>query len=188
MKQALTLIIGLFTVVAAFANEFAPAISEHANTEVKKWLGDAQIVNAVKAQNIANAGLSEADIIKLDKTWRAETSASAQPMINKVLNNSLSAYLKQRQEASAGLYTEIFVMDNKGVNVGQSAITSDYWQGDEAKWQKTYQAGAGAIHISDVEEDESTQTFQSQLSLPVVDPVTGTVIGAVTIGVNVEGL
>jgi hypothetical protein len=82
--------------------------------------------------------------------------------------------------------TEIFVMDNKGLNVGQSDITSDYWQGDEAKWQKTYSVGASAIHISDVAKDESTQSFQSQLSLPVVDPANNQVIGAVTIGINVE--
>ena len=86
------------------------------------------------------------------------------------------------------MVTEIFVMDNKGLNVGQSDVTSDYWQGDEAKWQKTFLAGADAVFIDAVEFDESTQTFQSQLSLPVVDPQSGDVIGAVTIGVNVDTL
>ena len=36
--------------------------------------------------------------------------------------------------------------DNKGLNVGQSDVTSDYWQGDEAKWKKSYKMGAGAVH------------------------------------------
>ncbi|CAN0599908.1 unnamed protein product, partial [Laminaria digitata] len=45
-----------------------------------------------------------------------------------------------------------------------------------------------AVHVSDVEEDESTQTLQSQLSMPVVDPASGQVIGAVTIGVNLDAL
>jgi hypothetical protein len=84
------------------------------------------------------------------------------------------------------MYTEIFVMDNKGLNVGQSDVTSDYWQGDEAKWQKTYQVGPDAIHVSDVEQDESSQVFQAQVSVPVVDG--GQVIGAVTVGVNVDAL
>ncbi|MEM8755288.1 MAG: hypothetical protein AAGF90_20180, partial [Pseudomonadota bacterium] len=74
----------------------------------------------------------------------------------------------------------------KGLNVGQSAKTSDYWQGDEAKWRETYLVGPDAIHVSDVEEDESTQTFQIQVSLPIVDG--GAPIGAVTVGVDVEHL
>ena len=42
------------------------------------------------------------------------------------------------------------------MNVGQSDIISDYWQGDEAKWIKTYAKGAAALHIGKVKEDEST--------------------------------
>jgi hypothetical protein len=86
------------------------------------------------------------------------------------------------------MYTEIFVMDGRGLNVGQSDVTPDYWQGDEAKWQKTYLEGPGAIHIGDIEMDESTQQFQAQVSVSVVDPASGTVIGAVTVGVNVDAL
>jgi glycerol-3-phosphate dehydrogenase len=170
----------------AVANEFAPAITKHADTEVRQWLKDPAVVNAIKAQNQKHASLTQADIDSMDKKWRAETGASGQPMIQAVMANDLSKFLKGKKDGSKGLYTEIFVMDNKGLNVGQSDITSDYWQGDEAKWQKTYSVGASAIHISDVAKDESTQSFQSQLSLPVVDPANNQVIGAVTIGINVE--
>ena len=107
-------------------------------------------------------------------------------MIDKVLGNELSKFLKTVKEQSNGLYTEIFVMDNKGLNVGQSDTTSDYWQGDEAKWKKTYMVGPKAIHVGKVKEDESTQMLQAQTSIAIVDPKTKAVIGAVTIGVNVE--
>ena len=105
-----------------------------------------------------------------------------------LLSNALSSYLKTVKAVSQGLYTEIFVMDNKGLNVGQSDVTSDYWQGDEAKWKKTYKVGPQAMHIGKVKTDESTQTLQSQLSLSIADPDSGQVIGAVTVGVNVEQL
>ena len=173
---------------AAVANEFTAPITKLADTQVRPWLKDPAIVEAVKAQNQKNAGLTQADIDALDKKWRAETGSSSQPMIQAVLSNSLSKLLKARKEGSKGLYTEIFVMDNKGLNVGQSDVSSDYWQGDEAKWKKTYAVGATAVHISDVEKDESTQSFQSQLSLPVVDPANNQVIGAITLGINVERL
>lgn len=173
---------------AALADEFATPMKNLADSEVRAWINDPVIVNAVKAQNQKNAGLTQADIDRLDKQWRAETGASSQPMIKGILSNDLSKFLMKKKEGSGGLYTEIFVMDNKGLNVGQSDITSDYWQGDEAKWQKTYSAGAGSIHVSDVKKDESTQTFQGQLSLPIVDPASNKVIGAITLGVNVEQL
>ena len=94
--------------------------------------------------------------------------------------------LADARDASEGLITEAFAMDHVGLNVAVSDPTSDYWQGDEAKWRQTYKVGADAIHISDVELDESTQTYQSQVSLPVVDPDGGAPIGAVTFGINVE--
>jgi hypothetical protein len=172
----------------AHANEYAAAITEHANKVVKTWLGDPQIIKAIHAQNEANKGMTHEKIMTLDKTWRAETSAAKQPMIQATLANPLSQLLKKKQADSNGLYTEIFVMDAHGLNVGQSETTSDYWQGDEDKWQQTFQKGADAIHISDVEKDESTLTYQSQLSLPIVDPATQKVIGAITLGINVEGL
>jgi hypothetical protein len=79
-------------------------------------------------------------------------------------------------------------MDNKGLNVGQSDVTSDYWQGDEAKWQKTYSVGPAAVFVDKIEQDESTQKFQTQVSISVVDPAGGAVIGAVTVGLDVEML
>jgi hypothetical protein len=178
--------ISVFSLQVASANEYEAPLTDLANSQVKAWLNDAVVVDAIKAQNAKNAGLSQGDIDALDKQWRAETGASSQPMIEETLANALSAYLAGKKDASQGLFTEIFVMDNKGLNVGQSDVTSDYWQGDEGKWKNTFSKGAGAIDIGDVEQDESTQTFQSQLSIAIDDG--GTVIGAITIGVNVEML
>ncbi len=174
------------TINTVSAGEFDAKISAYAD-EIHVWLSDPVIIDAVVAQNTANENLSQGDIDALDKKWRAESSASDQPFINELLGRYISTFLKSKEYAAGGLITEIFVMDNKGLNVGQSQITSDYWQGDEGKWQNTYKNGAGAIDISDVELDESTQTYQSQLSLSVVD-ASGKAIGAITIGLNVEML
>lgn len=183
------IMIGLSLItVSGFANadEVKDSLIALAKNEVQQWLNTPAVWEQVKAQNSRHQGMSEADIISLDKQWRAETSASDQPLIRKVLSTSLSTYLAGIKEKSAGVYTEIFVMDAVGLNVGQSDVTSDYWQGDEAKWQKTYPMGADAFHIGDVEMDESSQQLQVQLSLPVVE--NGSVIGAVTIGINVDAL
>ncbi|MBL4906749.1 MAG: hypothetical protein JKX94_04795 [Sneathiella sp.] len=170
------------------ADEYSAALEELAGNQIKGWAQSSEVVSAIMAQNKKSASLDQAAIDSLDKKWRAETKGGDKSMINAVLSNSLSAYLKNIKEQSEGLYTEIFVMDNKGLNVGQSDVTSDYWQGDEGKWQKSFGAGPSGQLIDDVEFDDSSQTYQSQVSIAIVDPASNEPIGAVTVGVNVEAL
>lgn len=178
----------LISTGASFANEFADELQSLAGGQIAEIAASAEIISAVKAQNTETAGYDQGKIDELDKTWRAEADAVDQPMIDAVLDNDLSAYLADLQSNSGGLFTEIFVMDSKGLNVGQSDVTSDYWQGDEAKWKDTFPAGKGAVHLGELEKDDSTQQLQSQVSVSVTDPDTGENIGAVTFGVNVENL
>ena len=188
-------VLTLFALLATGANSGSVAQSDHKQAildqvapTVRAFMADSRVIEAVLAQNARHASLSQTDIDELDRQWRSETATGGGKLINSLLGNELSDYLATVQESSQGLFSEIFVMDNKGLNVGQSGLTSDYWQGDEAKWQDTYDKGADAMLVDDVEFDESTQTFQSQLSLPVVDSASGAVIGAVTVGVNMDML
>jgi len=173
---------------ALAANEHVGPMQSLGKSKVAAFLKDPAVIAAVKAQNAKNGALDQGKIIELDKKWRAEVKSGGGPLSKGVLANGLSGYLKGVKAKSGGLYTEIFVMDAKGLNVGQSDMTSDYWQGDEAKWKKTYLVGPQAMHVGGVKTDESTQALQSQLSMSVVDPASGKVIGAVTVGVNVEQL
>lgn len=183
-----SIILLLVTSNLALAHEHDNALNDLGKNTLPKWVNNSAVTEQIKSQNSKTKDMSEAEIIVLDKQWRAETNSASQPLIEEVLGRPLSAYLAKVKEESQGLYTEIFVMDAKGMNVGQSDVTSDYWQGDEAKWQKTYLEGPSAIHIGDIEMDESSQQFQAQLSLSVVDPASGTVIGAVTVGINLDAL
>lgn len=189
--------LAVVAVAAMLAMPLAPAtaadgphvapIKEYVTANVLPWLSDPVVVNAIKAQNEKNASLGQADIDKLDKQWRAEVDAGSKPMIDGVMGNELSKFLAQKKEASGGLITEAFVMDDKGLNVGQSDVTSDYWQGDEAKWKETYAVGPDAVFVDEIEKDESTQQLQSQVSVSIKDE-SGKAIGAITLGVNVDAL
>jgi len=185
LAAAAALVLGL---QPAAANEFDTKLRVLAVEKIAHWASDPVILDAIRHQNEATAAYSQDQIDAMDKAWRAEVGAGAHPTIDSVLKTAASDYLRAQRDASGGLYTEVFVMDARGLNAAASDVTSDYWQGDEAKWQQTYTIGAGAIHIGEIELDESTQTYQSQVSMAITDPATGTPIGAVTVGVNVEHL
>jgi hypothetical protein len=172
--------------IAAAEGEHIPAVTAYVNENIKPWLSDPAVISAIKAQNEKNASLSQADIDALDQKWRAGVDGGDMAMIDEVLGNALSEFLREKQQASSGLITEMFVMDDKGLNVGQSDVTSDYWQGDEGKWQKTFGTGGDAIFVDEAEKDESTQMLQSQASVTILDG--GTPIGAITVGINLNDL
>jgi len=172
----------------SYADEFTPALESFYQNHIAEMATNQAIIDAVNSQNTATAGYSLADIEALDKAWRAEVGTSNTPTISPVLDNTTSAMLREQVSEFGGQITEIFIMDAQGLNVAASSVTSDYWQGDEAKHSETYGVGPDALHISEIELDESTQRYQGQISFPVVDPSTGQPIGAITVGVDAQSL
>lgn len=170
------------------AEDYTPKLNDLAKGAIRQFAEDPALVSAIVAQNAVTAAYDQAKIDALDKQWRAEVDAADKPLISATLGNPASVYLAKVLEDSKGVYTEIFATDNKGLNVAQASVTSDYWQGDEDKFTKTFPVGADAIFLGDVEQDESTQQFQQQVSFTVTDPATGTPIGSITVGVNLDQL
>ena len=164
------------------------ALKDLVESELRAIAENPVVIGALTQQNTANGSLAQAEIDKLDKQWRSEVEGQDKSRINQVLANDLSNYLKKVSDQAGGLYTEIIAMDDKGLNAGQSAVTSDYWQGDEDKWSKTYAVGPDAVFVDEVEKDESTQMLQSQVSFTIIDPATNQIIGAITFGVNLDQL
>lgn len=144
------------------------------------------ILMSIKAQNERREGLTPDQIEALDQEWRAETEAEDQPLIAATLSSPASAYLTQRQAGSRGLYAALFVMDAYGLNVGQSAVTADYWQGDEAKFEKTFPKGADAVFIDKPEYDDAHGMWLVQVNLTLSDD--GQPVGAATVELNLDEL
>ncbi|WP_299671919.1 hypothetical protein [uncultured Roseobacter sp.] len=175
-------------VAASFANavDAPPAMKAFVESDIMSWAQSAQVIDAINAQNVETAGASAAQIEEWDGQWRAQVGQADQPLIAEVMGRPLSQFLAEQVSASGGRITEIFVMDALGLNVAASDVTSDYWQGDEDKFSKTYSVGPDAVFVDEVEFDESSQTYQGQVSVSLSDPATGEVIGAMTIGLNAE--
>ncbi|KEP70865.1 hypothetical protein DL1_13705 [Thioclava dalianensis] len=155
-------------------------------SDLRGWAEDPAIVAAIQAGNAAHSDLTPEAIEALDQTWRAETAQTDRPTIQAVLDTPASQALREHVTGSDGFVTEAFVVDQTGLNVAASSVTSDYWQGDEAKFTKTYPEGADAVFIDEVEFDESTQSYQVQVSFTITDPTSHAPIGAMTVGLDAE--
>jgi hypothetical protein len=162
------------------------AMSDYIRAQASAVTKNPVIIAAITAQNARTAGLSQADIHEMDQVWRAEVGTQDTPLISSVTSIPASQALTGFVEQTAGMITEVFVMDARGLNVATSAVTSDYWQGDEAKFLQTFPIGPNAVHVSEIEFDESTQLYQAQISVTIADPETRMTIGAVTFGLNAQ--
>ncbi len=173
-------ILVLLTLGFASAAEKAPQeIVVFAQEELMKWGENPVIVGAVKAQNAKGMTLNE--IKAFDERW-VNTPGIADFM-SPYLENDCAKELQKLKEG-APYFAEIFVTDNQGGLVAATDKTSDYWQGDEAKFTECFRGEEGVLYISDVEFDESTQTYSVQVSVPVRDE--GKVIGVLVIGIDVD--
>ncbi|MBN1847248.1 MAG: cache domain-containing protein [Deltaproteobacteria bacterium] len=164
----------------AFSAEKAPQkIIDLAHSKLSDLGADPIIVKAVKEENEKRKSLAQ--IQEMDNKWKAH--AGIADYMQAMMDSECGKHLRDIQ-SSAGYYAEIFVMDNQGANVAMTDKTSDYWQGDEAKFKKTYNGGLGAVFIDDVEFDDSAQAYLVQVSVPVRDGEK--TIGAITIGIDVD--
>lgn len=165
---------------------YADLVERIAREELSLWITDPFLLYAIEEQNIRHADLTAEDIAALDARWVIGDRTGA--MIVDLLDRQASILLRDRRERAGGVITEIIVMDRFGLNAAISDPTSDYYQGDEAKYQETFLIGPGAVHVSEIEFDESTGVVQTQVSMTVQDPQTGEPIGAVTFGIDLDAI
>jgi hypothetical protein len=184
---------------ALVAMSFMPAHAEPPQPDVNKLISPALIEEmrgiigaeivqvSVDAQNKRLADMGQDKIDALDNQWKAEREAADKPLIAATLSSPLSVYLARIQGKSLGLYAEIFVMDQNGLNVGQSSVTSDFWQGDEDKFQKTFDVADDAMFVDAPEWDDEAKIWRNQVSFTLVD-ASKKKIGAVTVELNLTEL
>jgi hypothetical protein len=144
---------------------------------IKKLAADPVVIAAIKEQNAKKVSLAE--IQKIDKVWTDGDNKVSDDVSARPCSKKLQELLKKQPDL-----IEAFAMDDQGANVCMSDRTSDYWQGDEAKWQKSFNGGKGGVNFDERKFDSSAKAVIIQVSVPVTDQ--GKVIGALTVGVKAE--
>ena len=160
------------------AAELSPA-TQAAVEHLRTWTRDATILGAVRDQNALKVPLSR--IRSIDISWMTATEPDArmQTLLKNPCAKSLQAFTATRTG-----YREAFIMDNQGALVCMTRKTSDYWQGDEDKWTKSFAEGRGAVFVGEPELDESTGVRLVHVSVPIVDG--GKAIGVLTAGIDYD--
>ncbi|EPJ50996.1 MAG: hypothetical protein OFPI_18670 [Osedax symbiont Rs2] len=139
------------------------------------------IIEAVRAHN--QLKIPMALIKQRDRQWIASSTDSAFKL--SLQRNRAGALLKSTVLRNRAIYSEAFLVDNRGANVGAYPATSDYWQGDEEKFTIAFNAGRGQLLITPVSFDQSTFTFAAQIAAPVVNDQ-GITIGVLFIGIKLS--
>lgn len=156
------------------------------DTLFANWRREPQLVQAVLRENQARGELPLSRIHALDQQWQREQQQTEQPLISSVRNNPLSPWLAHQQASYRGLISEIIVTDQHGLNVATSEITTDYWQGDEAKFAEPFFASQDQPYMGPLSYDQSTQRYQVHVSNAVRNPSSGEVIGVIIMGIDIE--
>ncbi len=169
-------------------DEIAETLRAYFDEEFAEMLQAPWLLEAIREQNTLTNALTEKEILDLDQQWRAQVGEQERPMVDAVIHGPATEKLLHKIARAGGVVAEIFVMDAQGLNVIAAAPTSDYWQGDEAKFQNSFGAGVDGMEIGEIEFDASIGISQAQVSATIVDPATGEPIGAVTVGVVADFL
>lgn len=136
---------------------------------------DPEIRKAVAAKN--REGESAAAIERRDREW------GSSPALRSRFTTGPCADRIRAMTGDDPLVVEVILMDQRGANVCLSRATSDYWQGDEDKWSKTFVEGQDPF-VDEPAFDASSATSAVQLSVPVTDG--GRRIGALTLTLKVR--
>ncbi len=166
---------------------YVGVVREYVETLVRPIAEAPVVVKAIQEQNAKLGDVSEMDMRVLDETYRAEVAQGDLQMAKTLMAKSVSQYLRTKQDDSQGTILEFFVTDCHGLNVGQSTVTTDYWQGDEDKFLKTFAVASRDIYIGGAERDESTQLLETQASFVVTDEK-GEPIGTATVTIAIDAL
>lgn len=179
-KLALCVALGVATAASAQTDAQKKKIDGAMET-IRKIASDPAVVKAIAAQNAK--GISLAKIKKADSDWTQASGVT--DFMKELMDNECAAALK-KYKAELPAMAESFAMDNQGALVCTLKKTSDYWQGDEDKWQKSFARGKGADFVDKAVFDESSQAYSVQVSVPVKDGAK--VVGALTVGLSLEQL
>lgn len=132
--------------------------------------------------------LTQGDIDALDRSWREESNRTNQPVINAYLQVPISNHLAHTMAGTHGLFLEAFIADARGLNVGMSIPTSDFFQADESWFTTALALPVGDHFIDEPEYDEGLGVWRVRVAFPIAGDGPSGRDGVMSIDVNLTEL
>jgi hypothetical protein len=148
----------------------------------KKWLSILQKYNSQRK----NMDLQDIELI--DQKWIEGFKTGNHAILTEQTDGLVIQDLVRIKNESNGVITEIIFTDKQGMNIAVSDMTSDFYQGDEIKFQQSIQLKKDEVFIDQMAYDASTRLFQVNVSFPVFDSAATTqqALGVMILGIDVE--
>jgi len=154
--------------------------------KIERWKRLPKLEASLKERNLTSRRFSKQEIAERDKKWTQSFIQNDFSYSIDLVDQELSAHLREIKKQSQDTITEIIVTDARGLNVAISDMTSDYWQGDEKKFTEVFSQPANTMHFGDINYDESTKRFQLHLSVPLYTEEKFEPLGVMVFGVDIE--
>lgn len=161
-------------------------IGELLSRKIERWKHLPKLESLLIERNLKSRRFTTQEIVERDKKWTQGFMKNDFSYSIELIDQELSAQLREIKKQSQDIITEIIVTDARGLNVAISGMTSDYWQGDEEKFTEAFSKPANTMHFGDINYDESTKRFQLQLSVPLYTEEKFEPLGVMVFGVDVE--
>lgn len=165
-----------------FSEEVEEVLQKRMAFAQKTFAADPRVIELVEESNAKNDSISLSEIENLDAEWIAAEGINE--FIKGFLTNEASQILLEFQDTYDG-YPEIFIADSKGLIVGLTNKTSDYYQADEEWWVEAYNNGQGKASHGEIEFDESALSEAIALYIPVMTLNNEKAIGVIKVVVDI---
>jgi ABC-type amino acid transport substrate-binding protein len=126
------------------------------------------------------------EILNLDAQWRALAPQQFSDMAQRVTDQPASITMREWQQGRKLLVTEVILTNGIGTLAAMSGLTSDFWQGDEPKFEHHISTDTRTLYVSPIRYDASTARFQVTVSMPVIVKGQWLPAGVLAIGLDVE--
>lgn len=129
---------------------------------------------------------SLSEILNLDARWQALAPRYHSEMARLVASQEASLAMSNWQKNHGSMVTEVMLTNSIGTLVAMSRLSSDFWQGDELKFERHIREDARNLYVSPIYYDASTSRFQVTVSKPVIVAGRWLPAGVLIIGLDVE--
>jgi len=145
---------------------------------------NARIADILRSARSVSIGATEEDVARviaqIDKEWPQEDWDTLRA---RYLDAELNLVCEELSVLARLPVVELFMTDQRGVVVGSTGKTTDYYQADEEWWQRAFNGGLGSVHCTEIQFDESSHAEAWALAAPIYD-AHGEVQGVVKVVVD----